>query len=1088
MFLFTAKEKKTTRGLVLVCLLNLLLVLSAVVPNVVLAENDAPGSITVDLRATGLEEEVFNQEGFIIPPGEVIIQDGLALDRQTAMGAPPENDWVKNGKTVLDALLKFQQADGSFWWMEDTAGAVEGSTAQSLVALVDLAYGASTKHKLGEEIQFDPQPQKLANAIEKTIQWYKANDPAPENWQGLPDLRNAGQNLNASPWKTTQDWRQVDPGFTADAAGNEHIQYIFRLLAVGLNPADIWGGRNLFSELAAQQRQNDGSFGSFGSFGDLGRHIWAIVALDAGEGTVGTGGALGGWKTAANRQSAVSHLLEQQNEDGSFGSFSQLDYTSWALVALSNYQGEQNADEAIAKAVTYLKSRQKDNGGFDPPTGPWGPEPENADSNAAVISGLVAAGEKLLVEDSYIEIEDINTPLDITLQEDSVSTALKISTVLENDRQTATLPSIEVKVATPTGEDHPVMVSIPQETVVRGPSSWDGTIKLPELKDPGSVKMTDGDVKTVIEVGFPAGRLDFDQPVRIVIPGQAGRQVGYTNSGAPVTNISQILSADSLSVASAELAAGDAGKIDLAGDLVIWTTHFTKFVVYTPTSGNGDPAGPSAITVSVQVVGKNAAYFSGNVNLPPDRANALEALRETGVSFSTRENDTYIYKIAGEEEDLTSTAGWKYKVNGMLPGGPAKYYSLSDGDQVMWFWAADTDATGPGAGRPPEPPVTTLTTGEIEELKEVIAQHEALLQGSGSSTPLMEALNRTTVFGSSSPLGKAEKEALEKQLNGNTVNMFQLVEPGKDILVSDRIGETLLHVYAGSLAETTEITLEEISATNLPALPAFTPLSPTYRLGPEGTKFSVPVVFAIRLAIPDELDPANLLMARFDAEEERWYALPTVVDVSSGYISALVDHFSIFTVLIQKETPGANNTTLFQDVTKESCPWAYEAISCLAERKIVQGVGNGKFEPSRNVTRAEFTVMLVKALGLSPSEKAEFPFTDVNEEAWHYEAINAALQAGIVMGITETAFQPNENITREQMAVMLSRVKLPVTAGDNNEILLSDMDAISPWASSAVKQVIANGLFKGFPDGSFKPQGSTTRAQTAVIIYQLLTE
>ena len=112
----------------------------------------------------------------------------LAVGKKTVTLDPLDSDWVKNGHTVLDALLKFQQADGSFWWREDTAGAVKGATAQSLAALVDLAYGESTKHRAGQAPDYDPK-RNTFRGDRKAVKWYQTNYPAPENWEGLPAAR-----------------------------------------------------------------------------------------------------------------------------------------------------------------------------------------------------------------------------------------------------------------------------------------------------------------------------------------------------------------------------------------------------------------------------------------------------------------------------------------------------------------------------------------------------------------------------------------------------------------------------------------------------------------------------------------------------------------------------------------------------------------------------------------------------------------------------------------------------------------------------------------------------------------------------------
>lgn len=233
----------------------------------------------------------------------------------------------------------------------------------------------------------------LKRAIHKTVSWYRANRnlPGQEFWEAYTALWGAGQNLNdPGIWETGQYWRNEGPGnLEPNHAGNEHIRYGFILLSVKQDPTNVWGGRNLLAELAAQQQEN-------GSFGQLGRHIWAMELLNIG---TELGLDLGSWADQRARQRAVNWLLNEQNENGSFGSFSELDYTGWALITLSYSRDYDGVGEATRKALDYLEKRQRE----DPGTagfsgGEW--FDYNANSQAAVISGLVALGEDLLSENS----------------------------------------------------------------------------------------------------------------------------------------------------------------------------------------------------------------------------------------------------------------------------------------------------------------------------------------------------------------------------------------------------------------------------------------------------------------------------------------------------------------------------------------------------------------------------------------------------------------------------------------------------------------------------------------------------------------
>ncbi len=233
----------------------------------------------------------------------------------------------------------------------------------------------------------------LKEAIQKTVNWYSKNRNLPEQewWEAYTALWGAGEDLNdAGKWKTAQYWRNkgpdsLDPGHP----GNEHIRYGFMLLSVKQDPTDVWGGRNLLAELAAQQEDN-------GSFGQIGRHIWAMELLNIGR---ELGLDIGSWADQSTRHRAVSWLLNEQNENGSFGRFSELDFTGWTLITLSYSRNYDGASEAINDALNYLEKRQhEDLGTANFSGGDW--TDYNANSQAAVISGLIALGEDLVSANS----------------------------------------------------------------------------------------------------------------------------------------------------------------------------------------------------------------------------------------------------------------------------------------------------------------------------------------------------------------------------------------------------------------------------------------------------------------------------------------------------------------------------------------------------------------------------------------------------------------------------------------------------------------------------------------------------------------
>jgi hypothetical protein len=185
-------------------------------------------------------------------------------------------------------------------------------------------------------------------------------------------------------------------------------------------------------------------------------------------------------------------------------------------------------------------------------------------------------------------------------------------------------------------------------------------------------------------------------------------------------------------------------------------------------------------------------------------------------------------------------------------------------------------------------------------------------------------------------------------------------------------------------------------------------------------------------------------------------------------------------------TPAAPTTPVFSDVSASY--WGYDAISSLSSKGIVSGYPDGTFKPDASITRAEFATMLVKALGLDTTGTTG-QFTDVTADSWYYGSVNAAASAGLVSGMGDNLFAPNALITREQMAVMVSKAlgnKAPATNGTELNAF-SDSSSVSSWAVSGMEEAVKAGIVSGMTADTLAPQADATRAQAAVMIYKLLT-
>jgi hypothetical protein len=186
-------------------------------------------------------------------------------------------------------------------------------------------------------------------------------------------------------------------------------------------------------------------------------------------------------------------------------------------------------------------------------------------------------------------------------------------------------------------------------------------------------------------------------------------------------------------------------------------------------------------------------------------------------------------------------------------------------------------------------------------------------------------------------------------------------------------------------------------------------------------------------------------------------------------------------------TAGVQTTTtpIFSDVPASY--WGYDAIISLASRGIIAGYPDGTFRPDAYISRAEFSAMLAKALGLNTSGTTG-TFTDVTAYDWYYGSVNAAASADLVSGIGDKLFAPNAMITREQMAVAVTKAlgsKTPATNGTELNAFI-DGSAVSSWAKSGVDESVKAGIVIGMTADTLAPLAEATRAQEAAMIYKML--
>lgn len=166
--------------------------------------------------------------------------------------------------------------------------------------------------------------------------------------------------------------------------------------------------------------------------------------------------------------------------------------------------------------------------------------------------------------------------------------------------------------------------------------------------------------------------------------------------------------------------------------------------------------------------------------------------------------------------------------------------------------------------------------------------------------------------------------------------------------------------------------------------------------------------------------------------------------------------------------------------------WANDAIYAMAEKGIISGDGTGNFNPNNFVKREEFVKMLVVAAGIyNPDAKCELQ--DVEAGAWYQSYVASAYNSNMVYGTSEDVFGIGNYITRQDMAVMCYRVAENANKLKKirESIGFADEQNISDYAKEAVNTLYEAGGINGVGDNVFEPKGTATRAQAAVMIYNL---
>ncbi|MFD1991703.1 S-layer homology domain-containing protein, partial [Paenibacillus nicotianae] len=219
----------------------------------------------------------------------------------------------------------------------------------------------------------------------------------------------------------------------------------------------------------------------------------------------------------------------------------------------------------------------------------------------------------------------------------------------------------------------------------------------------------------------------------------------------------------------------------------------------------------------------------------------------------------------------------------------------------------------------------------------------------------------------------------------------------------------------------------------------------------------------------------NALVYYYDNNWDKWIAVPTTRD--NNNLKAIVPQGAWTSVIAN------SNIAQPQDTINS---WANKDILKLMSLNIVQGDTAGSYNPQQAVNRYEMAVMLAKVLRLDiPTVSSASIPTDNAMPAWAEPYVKAVSEQGIMVG-DNNGFNGTRSITREQLATMIGRMLPESTLSSTTSVTYKDAKKVSSWATQGVGKVNELGLMSGYPDQTFRPNQEVTREEMAAVLSKLV--
>lgn len=493
---------------------------------------------------------------------------------------------------------------------------------------------------------------------------------------------------------------------------------------------------------------------------------------------------------------------------------------------------------------------------------------------------------------------------------------------------------------------------------------------------------------------------------------------------------------------------------------------------------------------------------------------ALDILKSTGLNMKI--SNKYVQEIEGYGEfSLGENSGWLYSVNALTPPTtPASEYTLASGDEVLWYYTKDyTKDKSSSKWQKEEAVVEEVEIDDEQNAAVVSVKMEAKTDAEGKAEANINAkdVNSAIEKAVSEAKKEGEKTLTEVELvieadskakviavNLPKITVEELDKKVDIVSVKTPLGEITfdkksLNTLAKNATEDLVFKIEKRTDIYI--------LSDSAKsvIGDRGifdldissgknniSQFGGMIEVNVPYAIGANENNNNLVMGYIKNDGTLELLKESAYDAKNKKMKFKSVHLSEYAVVYVENK--------FADIEKH---WAKEYVNYLSARDVVGGMSDTTFGPNNKITRAQLTQILANMSGqeLTGFTKEELSkFSDVNSNAWYSAAVAWGSKAGVITGSQKQdgslCFNPSENISRQDMAVMISRYMAKVDGSTlpsvNKEVKFSDDGNISNYAKKSVTQLQKAGIINGKTLTTFLPKDNASRAECSKMITVLM--